>query len=205
MEIRPADMEEHQEQYDIGEIRCGRINLETSYQTYLESRTIKLDSADAFVTLDHRFDAPVPVVWDWFVDPVKHTRWAPGSDWSMRTRPAGRTGRTATNHCAASNFIEQVLDWRPFEYYTVCIQRGKIEMLITCQFDSAGTGTRLTWTGRLEGSMPAWIRRQLARLLLYRFMRIEEGLNRLEALLALETERNTDDGSINQRAVSAVP
>src|SRR5262249_29417590 len=85
----------------------------------------------ADMTCEAVFKAPAAVVWDWLNDPMKRARWQVGSGWHAKERPAGRTGRGSSNHCSASNFMEHIQDWRPFDYYTINLVKKPIDMIIT--------------------------------------------------------------------------
>jgi hypothetical protein len=82
-----------------------------------------------------------PAVWEWLNDPQKRNQWYPSLlRWSARLRPGGRTGPGASNHCnhGVGNVIEKIIDWRPFDYYTVEMRAmpGNISLLMTIRLDA---------------------------------------------------------------------
>jgi hypothetical protein len=72
--------------------------------------------------------------------------------------PKGRTTAGAVNHCMhGSNLamIETVLDWRPFDYFTVTQDvLQAVLMTITFQLLPTATGTHLTYLCKLQPQIP---------------------------------------------------
>ncbi len=122
MELSPENIYKGMEKYDhFGEVETISINFEEKYQEYSANRKDFIKPEDADVNLEYTFTAPPPIIWDWLNDPTKRNKWYAGnkSNWVVKDRPHGRTGSSANNHCTNSGFIEHILDWRPFHYFTV--------------------------------------------------------------------------------------
>ena len=109
-----------------------------------------------------------------------------GSNWEAGARIGGRTGARSRNHCATFGVIEHVLDWRPFDYYTIRMASGAIRVLATVSLDKTPTGTAVNWRTALETPLPRWVATPITRLLLARRLRIEQGLAEMERLIAAE-------------------
>jgi uncharacterized protein YndB with AHSA1/START domain len=67
--------------------------------------------------------APPQVVWEFMTQPGRRMTWqAAGGVTSVDeiVKPAGRRGVGSVNHCmhGADAMIEEILDWRPFDYFT---------------------------------------------------------------------------------------
>jgi hypothetical protein len=92
-------------------------------------------------------------------------------------RPAGRTSAGASNHCLhgqSAPTIETVLDWRPFDYYTVetvTTQPMPLRFLITHQLEPAldRRSTRVVVTTRFDLRAPRPLLRPLCQLFLAAF------------------------------------
>ena len=70
----------------------------------------------------YNFELPQAKVWNLVTDPTKRNIENAGNIWSVELRPNGRIGIGATNHCAHGDgeiTNETILDWYPFEYFTV--------------------------------------------------------------------------------------
>ena len=104
------------------------MDLNVRYQALCERRRIFIDEGDAHIEVVRDLYVARPVVWDWLNDTDKRTRWTMHTAWAAVTRPGGRTGPNASNHCATFNAIEYILDWRPFDYYTVRITRRGLDV-----------------------------------------------------------------------------
>ena len=184
MGVEPHGMREIVEEYDhLGEIRVLGLDLNGRYLDLVEGRRVLVEAEDAHVSVSRRFDASPAITWDWFNDPVKRSRWMPGSDWRPLARPDGRTGRGSQNHCTISKVVEQVLDWHPVDYYTVRFSRGPFRLLSTVELKPSDGGTEVNWRLRAEGRLPRFLL-MLACQAMARFgIELDEALDRLTALL----------------------
>ena len=67
------------------------------------------------------FDTPAPrqVVWDYLTSPVRRPKW--NADDVIENSPTGRRGAGTVNHCIHGRdaIIEEILDYRPHDYWTV--------------------------------------------------------------------------------------
>jgi len=102
-----------------GSIRTFGLNLEARYESTLEQRRVIVTHQDALYSFSMDFPVSPAILWDWVNDPDKRTQWFI-LKWSAHTRPKGRTGSGAVNHCyhGIGDTLETILDWHPFEYYT---------------------------------------------------------------------------------------
>jgi len=178
----------------IGAVRTWGMDLHSRYDELCSRRRAHVSPDQAHAEIIRQFDAPPPAVWDWLADTRKRTQWMLGSDWVSDTRPEGRTGPQASNHCATYSAIEHVLDWRPFDYYTVRITSRGVDALMTVELTPSDRGTRLAWRVQVELPFPRWLLRRVARMLIRRRMRLDEGFDEMARLIDVHRSA-TEDGA----------
>jgi hypothetical protein len=158
----------------LGEIRIHCIDLHARYKAIIETKRVFVspDEADFNFTFD--FDAPPQVIWHWMTDIEKKTLLADGDAiFTAQSRPGGRNGPGASNHCAHGKnlkglLIETILDWRPFEYFTFDGTEGNSKMRQTYRLESIsdGMGTRLHFhVVMISPSLPRFIRRPMVKMI----------------------------------------
>jgi uncharacterized protein YndB with AHSA1/START domain len=86
-----------------------------------ERRRVKVRPEAAAITVVNDVAAERQVVWSYLTDPELRPKWQPGVMRVDETNAAGRRGTGTTNHCVHGKnaFLEEVQDWRPFDYFTV--------------------------------------------------------------------------------------
>ena len=157
--LKPNGFQEMSETYDIGEVKIYVTNLKDQYQTLRDLRRVTVDRDEADLIYEFDYPAPPPTVWDWLNDPQKRLQWE-FADRHMFPffMPKGRTTAGAVNHCLHGKnvvMIETVLDWRPFDYFTVTQDvLQAVVMTITFQLQPTATGTHLTYICRLKPQIP---------------------------------------------------
>lgn len=185
MGVRPEGLRLHRLSYPhLGEWPVSALDLRGRYAELTADRVAYLDAANAHYTIERRFAAPAATLWALLNDPALRNRWEVGADWSVRLRPGGRQGVGSHNHCANSNFIEEVLDWRPFDYYTVRLSGHGLRLMVTGELSPDEDGTRVRWSMALEGSLPRLLRAPACRLFATRMMRVPARFEELGRLLA---------------------
>jgi hypothetical protein len=157
--MTPDGFQEMSETYDIGEVNIFVTNLKDRYQTLLDRRRVFVDQTKADLIYEFDYPAPPPVVWDWLNDPQKRQKWE-FADRHMFPffLPKGRTAVGAVNHCMHGNnlaMVETVLDWRPFDYFTVTQDvKQAVMMTITFQLLPTPAGTHMIYICNLEPQIP---------------------------------------------------
>lgn len=185
MEISPPGIRETRESYEnMDTVGTGSIDLDARYRHLVKDRRIRVPQKDADLSFSHDFSVLPPVVWDWMTDPEKRNTWLEGARLSVTQKPGGRMGPSARYHCAASDTIEEILDWRPFDYYTFRMSKGHFHAIITCAFHHLDSGTRVRWIMKYDGGLPAWIGRPLTRWVARKKLRLEENFDRLDHRMA---------------------
>ena len=181
MGISPEGMHASEEAYDhLGTIETRSTDLQAFYEAVDTERVVRLTADDAHVVEEFRFTQAPPIIWDWLNDPVKRNLCTGVSDWVEDERPLGRTGRSSRSHCQRSGTIEHVLDWHPFEYFTVRQELGPMKLTLTNELALESGGTHLTWKMRLDSRLPRPILRTIARQVASRAFQIRTYFNAVE-------------------------
>ncbi len=198
MGVRPQGMHEQPEAYEhLGEVRTHSLGLHARYREIVEARRVFLAPDEAHDALDLDFAAPLPAVWEWFNDPRKRGRWM-HSEIVPVMLAGGRSGPGARNHCVHGKnevVVEDVLDARPFDYYTVAhTPRGTPATLImTFHFmptDRGGTHLCLTFRGRLSG-LPDGLGWLLCKWAVATQVKRLWSFDKIDSLIAEEAARTT--------------
>ena len=156
MRVWPEGMHEQTESYEhLGEVKTRSLNLRAHYQALVEARRVFITREEADFVHTQEFAAPPHVVWDWLNDPQKRVLYQGFTDVIPVVRPGGRSGTGTRNHCMHGKkleTVETILDWRPFDYWTIEVSNGP--MIGTSQLEplSGGSATRLHQ--HLVGKMP---------------------------------------------------
>ena len=167
-------------------IKMYGLNLQARHELLMETQqvVVQADKADATLTSD--IDAPPPIVWEWLNDPKNRNQWWESfTHWSKRLRPGGRTGPGAINHCdhGVGDVLETVLDWKPFDYYTVemRITPGRFIVMQTNQLETLPHGrTKVSVYYRLQNPRLRWMAKPFSHFMSW-FFSLE--LNKLKQLL----------------------
>ena len=168
-------------------VKTFGLNLQARYEVLLETRQVVVLPKMADASLIVEIDAPPPVAWEWLNDPQRRNQWWESfTRWTKRLRPGGRTGPGAINHCdhGVGDLLETVLDWRPFDYYTVemRITPGRFHVLQTTYLEALpNSKTRVKVYYQLQNPGPRWMAGIFCRFVAW-VLKLE--LKRLDRLLA---------------------
>jgi hypothetical protein len=113
-----------------------------------EARTrVLVDERRAVFRWDIPTPAPPQVAWEFITTPGRRLTWTPGMTGVECVAPGNRRGVGAVNHCmhGKSASIEELLDWRPYDYFTirnsVPTPMGPVRFLQTTEFEPTPGGT----------------------------------------------------------------
>ena len=141
-------MQPHSETYDhLGEIKMWVQDLEARWQEEDSGHRVIITPEEAIYTVDLEVAAPPEVVWQYLATPGRRAHWqAPGgvTGIEQETAAGGRRGIGTVNHCmhGADAVVEEILDWRPFDYFTDrSTLPGGIVFTATNEFIPTATGT----------------------------------------------------------------
>ncbi len=188
MGVRPEGMHQQPETYEhLGEVQTFSVDMRRRYAEIKETQRVFIAAEQADAILQHDFPAPPPAMWDWVNEPFKRVQWAGFDELQWFRRPDGRTGAGARSHCVHNKQVlnaETVLDWRPFDYFTLDTSSGLVQ---TFQFEPRDDGrtTRVHLHFRSKMRLPAFIRRRMLKTMLAAF-RLEDSLVKLEELARSE-------------------
>ena len=155
MDIDPAalDMREHAETYEhIGDVKLLVHDLERRWQEEDLRGRVRVDPANAAYEAEFTSSAAPQTVWEFITTPGRRLQWqGPGGVSSVEevVKPGGRRGTGAVNHCMHGEHatVEEVLDWRPFDYVTLRSKMpdvmGGLKMVLTYELEPTPTGTVL--------------------------------------------------------------
>ena len=121
--VDPAaqDLVAHEEDIEhIGATKCWVSDLEQAWVRETETARNLVPRADAFMIMEKNFAAPRQAVWDLVTSPAHRVHWQ-HSDRVVENAAKGRRGAGTQNHCMHGKdvVIEDVIDWRPFDYVTL--------------------------------------------------------------------------------------
>jgi uncharacterized protein YndB with AHSA1/START domain len=140
---------EHQESIDvIGDVTCWVRDLHQAWQAENDRQQHEISREAAALVLEFDIAAPRQTVWEYWTAPGQRPKWR-AADEVIESSKGGRRGVGTTNHCmhGAHAIIEEILDWRPFDYLTLSTlvpvpKAPKIIMTYAFQPASSG-GTRV--------------------------------------------------------------
>lgn len=171
--VRPVNLHEQIETYEhLGETKTFSYDLKQRYQETVQSRQVIVAPKEALVTLVKDIPAPIPVVWEWLNDPRKRAQYTAQSGLEFRPvySPNGRRGVGAQTHCMHGQnaaMKEVVLDWKPFDYFTVD-QDGRPmfgDMIFTFRLEPVEDGKATRLTIYIKGAMlPGFLNKPLIKL-----------------------------------------
>lgn len=195
---------EHTEVYeDIGEVVGHLLDLEARWREIEESQRVYVPHHEAQFEITDRLAAAPSEVWDAYTSPQRRLLWQTDFIRIDQANPSGRTGAGTVNHCVHGKgvIVEEVLDWRPFDYYTHRINMpmiGPWEMTVEFAAGESGSTETTIRARKLQGF------RRLLWLVLKRPMmkNIEANNRRLHDLLEVETAR---EGSSAQPSIARRP
>ena len=123
MGIDPVAQEltEHRETIDvIGDVRVWLRDLEAAWRNENDSTCVEVARGEAYVIFEFDIAAPRQTVWEYLTVPGQRGKWWP-TDAIIENSGNGRRGVGTENHCMHGKdaIVEEVLDWRPFDYFTV--------------------------------------------------------------------------------------
>ena len=150
----------------FGEVKTFSFDLNSRYEEMKRTWRTILNSSETHDTLVVDFPVPEAVLWEWIHDPEKRNLLGEGkASWSTSSRPGGRTGPGAMNHCAhgKGTITETVLDWSPFEYFSAEYQGGPWPFVMTYELQPLKEGTRLIWKMRIVSRLPGLVLKLIAR------------------------------------------
>lgn len=139
---------EHRESIDIiGDVTCWVRDLEAAWEKENDRQRNEVSRDKAATVLEFDIAAARPTVWEHFTLPNLRPKWR-GADEVRESVAGGRRGAGTVNHCmhGPHAIIEEVLDWRPFDYVTLSTllpMPDAPKVVMTYAFSETASGTHV--------------------------------------------------------------
>jgi uncharacterized protein YndB with AHSA1/START domain len=136
---------EHRETIDIiGDVKLWLRDLDEAWRKENDRTYVEVTRAHAYLTLDFDIAASQQKVWEHFTVPGQRQKWWP-ADAIIENSSNKRRGIGTENHCMHGKdaIVEEVLDWRPSDYFTVSTLLpvpGAPKIMITHAFQDLPNG-----------------------------------------------------------------
>ncbi|MFI5255325.1 MAG: DUF2652 domain-containing protein [Candidatus Limnocylindrales bacterium] len=141
-------MQPHAETYEyVGEVPGWVHDLERRWQEEESRQRVIVTAAEAIHARQLRTTAPPQMVWEFLTTPGRRKGWQHGVTDVFVEAAGNRRGVGATNHCMHGKdaIIEEVLDWRPYDYFTerstMGTPAGPVRFLSTFELEPTTDGT----------------------------------------------------------------
>jgi Protein of unknown function (DUF2652)/Polyketide cyclase / dehydrase and lipid transport len=169
-------MRNHSEQYpDVGEVPGWLIDLEARWHVERDRHRVAIGPAEAAFSVEIVLPAAAPVAWEYLTSPGKRLLWQVDSIEEVDAGGRRCTGTSSVCVDGRTQIYEEILDWRPFDYFTERMSlSGGANVVLTTQLESEGGGTRVVTRVRPDGRGLGWLRQgpRLRRRLQSRYERL---------------------------------
>ncbi len=152
VDVAALGMQSMSETYEhIGTVPVWIHDLERRWADE-ESRTrVIVDERAAMKEISIPTIAPPQVAWEFVTAPGRRATWQVGVIGVEVEARGNRRGVGATTHClhGAEASVEELLDWRPYDYFTIRntipTPMGPLRLLETVEFEPTPAGTTIRW------------------------------------------------------------
>jgi hypothetical protein len=179
---------EHGQAYEsIGEVKAWVHDLEAAWRREQETRRVRVSASAQMASVEADMPATPAEVWAVVTDPARRPDFVSGVERVDETPRDGRRGIGTTNHCVHGEgaTLEEVLDWRPFDYFTIkSTVPGIGSWVATEEVQATDAGTHVAI--RFQKPRSAAERAKLEQMLPGMVPRYEASLRKLRALLGKE-------------------
>jgi uncharacterized protein YndB with AHSA1/START domain len=108
---------------DVGQIKTWVHDLDARWQEEESRQRVFVGPEDALFESTVEVPAPPQVVWEFATTPGRRVQWQAGigvTNVEQSNKKGGRRGVGMVSHCMHGEgvSIEEILDWRPFDYFT---------------------------------------------------------------------------------------
>ena len=148
IDVAALVMHRSSETYEhIGEVPIWVHDLDRRWQEEEQRTRVIVDDRSTSLRVDIATPAPAQTAWEFVTTPGRRVHWQVGVTGVEVIATGGRRGAGATNHCLHGKdaSIEELLDWRPFDYFTlrntIPTPMGSVRMLQTTEFEPTPDGT----------------------------------------------------------------
>ncbi|MEP7224312.1 MAG: DUF2652 domain-containing protein [Actinomycetota bacterium] len=152
-DIDPAalGMREHTETYDrIGDVPAWAHDLERRWQEEETRARVRVSPEESILAVSVPTNVPPQMAWKFLTTPGQRMKWQPWvTEVTIKGATGGRRGLGSANHCmhGPDAVIEEILDWRPYEYVTdrtiLDTPGGPTKILHTVELEPGTVGTMI--------------------------------------------------------------
>ncbi len=142
-------MLEHAETYErIGDVPGWAHDLDRRWQEEKNRGRVRVSEREAAVDISATTNVPPQLAWEFITRPGQRMTWQPWvTEVTIEGATGGRRGPGSSNHCMHGKdaVIEEILDWRPYDYVTdrtiLATPEGPLKVLHTVEFEPIPSGT----------------------------------------------------------------
>src|SRR3990172_5477807 len=134
----------------IGELPAWVHDLERRWQEEEARGRIRVTPEEAILDMAVPTRVPPQVAWEFLTKPGQRMSWQPWvTEVNVKGATGGRGGPGSANHCMHGKdaVIEEILDWRPYDYVTdrtiVDAPGGPVKVLHTIELEPLTVGTMI--------------------------------------------------------------
>jgi len=132
----------------LGEIKMYVHDLRAVYDRARQAQPVYVKPEEAWLTFEAELPVPPALAWDYLTRKDNNRIWLQMDSIERTDELGGRIHSGAHFHCARnSTAIDYtIVDWRPFEYFTVeGVGLGGINYSATYRLSAAEQGSRFSW------------------------------------------------------------
>jgi len=148
-------MKAHDESFDdVGEIEGAVLDLEARWREEEDRGAVFLTPEEAAVEVTGEVPAPPALVWELMTSPTRRPQWQLGVERVTEQVEGGRRGVGTTNHCfhGGMEADEEIVDWKPYRYYSEVTRSPMGEMDVTMELTPRDDRTRVSFRMRPRGT-----------------------------------------------------
>lgn len=142
-------MTQRTEMYDdVGDIATWVHDLERRWQEEEKQKRVRVEPEESVLTIEVPTNVPPQLAWEFLTTPGQRMSWQPWvTEVAVKGALSGKRGVGSANHCMHGKdvAIEEILDWRPFDYVTdrtiVETPGGPVKLIHTIEFEPTPDGT----------------------------------------------------------------
>jgi hypothetical protein len=134
----------------VGEVPTWVHDLERRWQDEESRQRVYVSAEDTAFGVSIPTTAPPQVAWEFLTVPGRRAGWQEGvTDVLLAESTGNRRAVGATIHCmhGSEAVIEEILDWRPYDYWTnrstINTPGGPMRMLATVELEPTASGTTI--------------------------------------------------------------
>jgi len=135
----------YKESYEhLGEVNMLVHNLRTAWEREQARQYNRVELDDAWIKIELDIPFPPSLIWDYITTPVLEASILGLVSVTRDDDLGGRVREGSRFHCAHSqaDFFNKIVDWKPFEYYTVIQNAAGLEYYRTISFEYDGVITK---------------------------------------------------------------